>query len=66
MGEAGTLTTAWFDLDGGGLRPLLQHYRRIREDAYDYESPQVDYRAVLEMATNGFVRLYPELWEAER
>lgn len=64
VGEAGTLTTAWFDLDGG-LRPLLQHYRRIRDDAYDYESPQGDYRAVLEMAANGFVRLYPGLWQAE-
>ena len=65
VGEAGTLTTAWFDLDGGGLRPLLQTYRRIRPNAYDYESPQSGYHAVLEMAANGFVRLYPGLWRME-
>ena len=60
-----TRAAAWFDIGEAGLVRLPQQYRRIADDRYWYSSPTGGYEAVLEMAGNGFVRLYPELWEME-
>jgi hypothetical protein len=41
---------------------LPQSYERRSEMSYGYEAPSVPYRALLEIAPNGFVRSYPGLW----
>jgi hypothetical protein len=65
VGEEAEISAAWFDIGEASLVRLPQQYRRIAEDRYWYRSPMGGYEAVLEMARNGFVRLYPELWEME-
>jgi uncharacterized protein len=65
VGQSDRITVAWMDVDSHGLEPLPQVYRRISEHAYDYDSPQGPYRATLQIAANGFVSHYPELWEME-
>ena len=65
VGEEAEISAAWFDIGEASLIRLPQRYRRIAEDRYWYCSPMGGYEAVLEMAPNGFVRLYPELWEME-
>lgn len=65
VGEEAEIPAAWFDIGEATLVRLPQHYRRIAEDRYLYSSPTAGYEATLEMAENGFVRLYPGLWEME-
>jgi len=62
-GQSADLPAAWFDLDPPRLVELPQHYRRQSPAQYDYHSPTAGYRAVLELAPSGFVRVYPGLWE---
>jgi len=64
-GESSEIVVAWMDVDSTSLEPLPQIYRRVSERSYDYESPQNAYHETLELQPNGFVRLYPGLWEAE-
>ena len=63
VGQTAGMPAAWFDLDPPRLMALPQHYRRLGQAQYDYHSPTADYRAVLELAPSGFVRVYPGLWE---
>lgn len=63
VGQEADMPAAWFDLDPPRLMALPQHYRRQSEAQYDYHSPTAGYRAVLELAPSGFVRVYPGLWE---
>lgn len=65
VGEGADIPAAWFDIGEASLTRLPQHYRRIAEDQYQYSSPTASYSAVLELAANGFVRVYPGLWEME-
>lgn len=65
VGEEAEIPAAWFDIGEEVLVRLPQHYRRLSEDRFHYASPTADYEAVLELAPNGFVRLYPHLWEME-
>lgn len=65
VGEEAEISAAWFDIGEATLIRLPQQYRRIAKDRYWYSSPMGAYEAVLEMAGDGFVRLYPELWEME-
>jgi hypothetical protein len=65
VGDEAEISAAWFDIGESTLVRLPQQYHRIAEDRYWYSSPMGGYEAVLEMAGNGFVRLYPELWEME-
>ncbi|MCL6697546.1 putative glycolipid-binding domain-containing protein [Sphingomonas sp. NSE70-1] len=64
-GEEADIPAAWFDIGEPTLVRLPQHYRRLADDRYQYDSPTASYSAVLELAHNGFVRLYPGLWEME-
>ncbi|MDP9424418.1 MAG: putative glycolipid-binding domain-containing protein [Pseudomonadota bacterium] len=64
-GEEAEIPAAWFDIGEASLTRLPQHYRRLGEDRYQYHSPTASYSAVLELAPNGFVRVYPGLWEME-
>jgi hypothetical protein len=66
VGTATDVPVAWLDVESGTLERLEQRYERRSEQTYWYESPRFDYRALLEVDAVGFVRLYPELWEAER
>ena len=61
-GRKAELPVAWFDLDSAALTELPQPYERCGADSYWYQAPTVPYRALLEIAPNGFVRSYPGLW----
>jgi uncharacterized protein len=61
-GQRAKVPVAWFDLDCASLIELPQIYERRGEASYWYEAPTVPYRALLEIAPNGFVRSYPGLW----
>ena len=61
-GERADVPVAWFDLDSVSLIELPQSYERRSEASYWYEAPTVPYRALLEIAPNGFVQSYPGLW----
>ena len=65
VGASADVPVAWLDVPSGALSRLDQHYRCVAEDAYAYSAPRFGYRAVLEVASSGFVRRYPDLWEAE-
>lgn len=57
---------AWLDVGSGALTALPQVYERRSATAYAYEAPTFGYTAVLQLlAPEGFVRTYPDLWEAE-
>lgn len=61
-GQRAEVSVVWFDLDSASLVELPQTYERRSEASYWYEAPTVPYRALLEIAPNGFVQSYPELW----
>jgi hypothetical protein len=65
VGEEADIPAVWFDIGEAGLVRLPQHYRRLSDDQYQYDSPTASYSAVLKLAPNGFVRVYPGLWEME-
>ena len=65
VGGEADIPAAWFDIGELGLIRLPQHYRRLAADRYQYDSPTASYSAELELAPNGFVRVYPDLWEME-
>jgi len=65
IGEKTRITVAWMDVESASLKPLPQVYERLTTDSYDYNSPDGPYRATLELQESGFVRVYPELWQAE-
>jgi hypothetical protein len=64
-GQASDVPVAWLDVAAGTLTVLPQRYERRDQAAYWYESPSVDYAGLLEVTETGFVRRYPDLWEAE-
>lgn len=66
VGEEAAIPAAWFDIGETSLVRLPQHYRRISKDRFHYASPTASYEEVLELAPNGFVRRYPQLWEMEQ
>jgi hypothetical protein len=61
-GQRAEVPVVWFDLDSASLVELPQTYERRAEASYWYEAPTVPYRALLEIAPNGFVQSYPGLW----
>ncbi len=64
-GQAAQAPAAWLDVSAGTLEFLPQRYERRAEVTYWYEAPRFSYGALLEVASDGFVRLYPGLWEME-
>jgi len=60
-----SLPVAWFDADTGRLTELPQTYERRGPNAFWYQAPSVGYEGLLELAPNGFVRNYPNLWSAD-
>jgi uncharacterized protein len=65
IGDAADVPVAWLDVTSGQLEVLRQRYERRSEWTYWYESPRFGYAALLEVTPTGFVRRYPQLWEAE-
>jgi hypothetical protein len=65
VGDEVQLPVIWLDADATRLVELPQRYRRLDATRYEYEAPTVLYRATLEIADNGFVALYPNLWTME-
>ena len=61
-GQRADVPVVWFDLDSASLIELPQSYERRSETSYWCEAPTIPYRALLEIAPNGFVRSYPGLW----
>jgi len=64
-GQSVRLPVAWLDLDAGTLTELPQTYERRGDRTLWYEAPSVGYEGLLELDPNGFIRRYPNLWEAE-
>lgn len=64
-GETAEVDVAWYDIGVERLVVLPQIYRRIDAESYAYQSPTAAYRATLDVAPSGFVRVYPELWIME-
>ena len=64
-GEAADAPAAWVDLNGGGMSELAQRYERRGDTDYWYTAQRFDYQAMLSVTPEGFVRRYPQLWEAE-
>ena len=62
LGQSAEVPVVWFDLDSASLTELPQRYERRSEASYWYEAPTVPYQGILEIAPNGFVRSYPDLW----
>ena len=62
-GERADAPAAWLDAGASSLQELPQSYERLDDDRYRYEAPSFGYDAVLEIAANGFVARYPQLWE---
>jgi hypothetical protein len=65
QGEAVHLPVAWFDVESGALMELPQTYERRGPRTFWYQAPSAGYEGMLELGSNGFVRRYPNLWEAE-
>ncbi|HEY6815358.1 MAG TPA: putative glycolipid-binding domain-containing protein [Croceibacterium sp.] len=65
IGQEAAIDAVWFDIGEASLTRLPQRYRRIAEDRYWYSSPTTGYEAVLETAPNGFVQVYPDIWQME-
>jgi len=64
-GQAMDNPVAWLDVSTATLTLLEQRYERRSETAYWYEAPRFTYAALIEVMPIGFVRRYPQLWEAE-
>jgi hypothetical protein len=64
-GESADVPVAWLELPCSALQRLPQRYTRRGERTYWYEAPTVGYAAELVIAPDGFVRVYPALWERE-
>jgi hypothetical protein len=65
IGHAADVPVAWLDVNSGQLEVLRQRYERRSQSTYWYEAPHFGYAALLEVTPAGFIRRYPELWEAE-
>ena len=64
-GNAANVPVAWIDTSTDTLELVHQRYERRSETTYWYHSPRFGYEELLEVRPDGFVRLYPNLWEAE-
>ena len=61
-GDEAESVAVWLDTNDWTVKPLRQSYRRTQNNAFDYASPQHDYRATLTVDDFGAVTEYPELW----
>lgn len=64
VGASATVTAAWLRFPELTWEPLPQSYMRVGESAYEYRSP--GFQRLLDVDELGFVRRYPDYWEAVR
>ena len=62
VGQAAAVTAAWVRLPSLDVAPLRQVYRRMEANVYEYEAPDLSFRATLEVNDEGVVRKYGDLW----
>jgi uncharacterized protein len=62
VGQAAEVTAAWVKLPALEVVPLRQVYRRMESSIYDYEAPDLQFRATLEVDGDCVVRRYGDLW----
>lgn len=65
VGESAAVKAAWLRFPSFQLEPLTQHYRRLDETTYRYESAGGAFVADLKVNRSGFVLDYPDIWRAE-
>jgi hypothetical protein len=65
VGETGEVKAAWLRFPSFQLEPLVQHYRRLDETTYRYESAGGRFVAHLQVNPSGFVLDYPGIWRSE-
>jgi uncharacterized protein len=65
IGQAAEVKAAWLRFPSFELEPLPQHYRRVAESTYRYESAGGQFVADLQVNPSGFVTNYPGIWQAE-
>jgi len=56
------VTAAWVRLPSLDVAPLRQIYRRVEATTYQYDAPDLGFRAMLEVDEDGVVRKYGDLW----
>lgn len=65
VGQAEDAPALWLDIETETVDLLPQRYERRSEATYWYESPSVEYAALLEVTPDGYVSRYPGLWEKD-
>jgi hypothetical protein len=65
VGEEAAVRAAWLRFPSFTLEPLDQIYRRLDETTWRYESAGGSFVRDLTVNKEGFVTLYPGLWQAE-
>jgi uncharacterized protein len=65
VGEEAAVRAAWLRFPSFTLEPLDQHYRRLDERTWRYESAGGSFVRELQVNEEGLVTLYPGLWQAE-
>lgn len=65
-GESVDFPVVWFDIGAPTLTELSQRYECVTETIYNYEAPIFGYKGRITLLSPfGFVKQYPDLWEAE-
>jgi hypothetical protein len=62
VGQAAEVTAAWVKLPSLEVAPLRQVYRRMTARLYEYDAPDLQFRAKLEVDGDGVVQKYGALW----
>ena len=65
IGERAEVKAAWLRFPSLKLEPLSQHYRRLDETTYHYQSGGGEFTADLKVNASGFVVDYPGIWQTE-
>lgn len=66
IGREANIESAWFDVGQKTISRLPQRFERQDERYYAYDAPRFGYSGFLDVMENGFVKVYPGLWEAKR
>lgn len=62
LADEASSVAVWLDTEDWTVKRLPQTYRRIQKNAYDYASPQHNYRETLLVDDLGVITEYPNLW----
>lgn len=64
VGGRADVTAAWVRLPSLDVAPLRQIYRRTEATIYQYDAPDLQFRATLDVDQDGVVQKYGGLWTA--